>query len=95
MAKISFRKNRPPVDVPLSTPLMEALIKNGVPVASSCLGQGICSKCRIEIVSGGQNLSPETENEKELRLKNKITDSCRISCQTLVLGDITVDTTYW
>lgn len=74
---------------------MSALLAAGVPVASSCRGDGVCAKCRIRIVEGARNLGPEGDVEKFLREKFQIPKNERVSCQTLVNGDITVDTSYW
>lgn len=95
MPKISFSKNRPSFEVESGTILMRSLLDNKVPVASSCNGDGVCSKCRIQIIKGLENLSLPNETELFLRDKFNLTKDVRISCQTLVLGDITVDTTYW
>ena len=74
---------------------MEALLAQKIPVASSCLGKGVCSKCRIIIVDGAKHLSPETPLEVEIRSRNKISEGSRISCQTRILGDVVIDTPYW
>lgn len=95
MPMIRFRKNRPPIEVSPGTNLMQALLDSGIPVASSCRGDGVCAKCRIEIVEGRQNVSPETELEKFLRERHDIPRAERVSCQVSVLDDITVDTAYW
>lgn len=74
---------------------MQALIDAGVPVASSCRGDGVCAKCRVEIVEGRSNLSPEGSREAFLRERHNIPRAERVSCQVEVHGDITVDTGYW
>lgn len=74
---------------------MEALLEGGLPVASSCSGDGVCAKCKITVLAGMENLSPENEIESFLREKNNIPKNQRISCQTRVLGDVKVDTSYW
>jgi ferredoxin len=75
---------------------MASLLDGGQPVASSCHSKGVCSKCRVQIIAGMENLSPETPLEKVLRERNRIPDGFRISCQTYLLhGDVTLDTTYW
>jgi ferredoxin, 2Fe-2S len=74
---------------------MQALLEGGLPVASSCRGDGVCAKCRIEIVEGKKNLSPESELEKFLRERHSIPKDQRVSCQVQILGDITVTTSYW
>ncbi|RYZ72061.1 MAG: (2Fe-2S)-binding protein [Proteobacteria bacterium] len=103
MPKISFTKPRPSatqtggstLEVEAGTNLMEALLAAGLPVASSCRGDGVCAKCRIEIVEGAKNLSPETELETFLRERHSIPKNQRVSCQTQIQGDITVTTSYW
>lgn len=97
MPKITFiaEKNKPAIEVPVGANLMESLLQAGLPVASSCLGKGICSKCRIQIVSGLENLDRESELAQALRERNHVSNEYRISCQTLVNGDICIDTAYW
>ncbi|QLY25810.1 2Fe-2S iron-sulfur cluster-binding protein [Bdellovibrio sp. KM01] len=95
MPVISFKKNRTPLTVETGANLMEALLNGGLPVASSCSGDGVCAKCRIQIVSGAENLTVENETEKFLRETKKVASDSRISCQAQVMGDITVDASYW
>jgi ferredoxin, 2Fe-2S len=74
---------------------MQALLAAGLPVASSCGGDGVCAKCRVEIIEGGGGLSPRTNLELSLSDRHQIPANERISCQATVEGDITVDTGYW
>jgi len=74
---------------------MKSLLAAGLPVASSCDGEGVCAKCKIIIVEGKEHLTAENETEAFLKETNNIPKEMRISCQTEVLGDITVDATYW
>lgn len=74
---------------------MKVLLQAGVPVASSCRGDGVCGKCRVTVMSGGENLSPELPLEMNRRLQLKIPANERLSCQAHVFGDVTIDTTYW
>lgn len=92
---IRFKKNRPPIEVPVGAVLMRSLLDAGLPVASSCNADGVCAKCGIRIVEGMENLSKPNETEIFLKEKNNIRESFRISCQTQVLGDIVVDAGYW
>ncbi|KYG67032.1 hypothetical protein AZI86_08430 [Bdellovibrio bacteriovorus] len=96
MPRISFKKNNhAPIEVPLNTNLMKALLQADLPVASSCDGDGVCAKCKIIIVEGAENLSRENATEIFLKESNNIPPQARISCQTGVLGDIVIDATYW
>lgn len=95
MPKIRFSKNYPEIEVPVGANLMRALLDAGLPVASSCHGDGVCAKCRILVVEGLENLSRPNAVEMILRDRLKIPKHQRISCQTEVVGDIQIDTTYW
>jgi uncharacterized 2Fe-2S/4Fe-4S cluster protein (DUF4445 family) len=53
----------------------------GIDVPTSCRKQGKCKECMVEVVEGGELLSPMTE--AELHLKGKF----RLSCQTHVTGE--------
>lgn len=92
---IRFVKNHPELSVPSGAVLMDELLKAGLPVASSCHGDGICGKCRIQIISGAENLSKINAIESIVRDRLKVPREFRISCQTQVLGDITIDASYW
>lgn len=95
MPTIRFVKDFPPIEVPRGTPLMDGLLKGGRPVASSCHGDGVCAKCKIVIAQGARNLSPIQAREQMLRERLRLTPEVRVSCQAQVLGDVTVDATYW
>lgn len=95
MAQISFSKSGKTVQVPDGSNLMKAILDVGIPVASSCGGDGICSKCHVKVLSGKENLSKETQEEQELREINDIPKGERISCQCTINGDVTLDASYW
>jgi len=95
MPVIRFIKNHVALEVKSGASLMESLLAGGMPVASSCHGDGICGKCRIQIVEGASNLTAINAAEQILRERLKVAPDQRISCQTQVNGDIVVDTSYW
>lgn len=95
MAQISFVKSHQALQVEKGQNLMKALLTAEIPVASSCHGEGVCAKCRIKIISGQNNLSQPNDLELFLREKHSLAADLRISCQTQVLGDIQIDTSYW
>lgn len=92
---LTLEKTQRQLEVRPEQTLMQNLLDQSLPVASSCNGDGICGKCRIQVLSGMENLSAETELEKILREKYHLDKNERISCQTYVLGDIRIDTRYW
>ena len=95
MPSIRFVKNHPTLEVAAGSNLMQSLLAAGLPVASSCHGDGICGKCRVQVLQGAENLSQITGLEQILRDRLKVPREYRISCQTEVLGDILIDTSYW
>ncbi|MGD0155511.1 MAG: ASKHA domain-containing protein [Terracidiphilus sp.] len=52
----------------------------GIDVPTSCIKQGKCKECMVEVVEGADALSPMTEAERHLKGK------FRLSCQTYVTG---------
>ena len=95
MPRISIPQLKKEIIVPQGSFLMKALLAENIPVASSCGGDGVCGKCRLEISRGSENLSPATAEEEFLKQKLKIDGKLRISCLTQVQGDIEVRTGYW
>ena len=63
----------------------EIEIKDGGSIREACerlrvpfsCGDGICGTCRIEIIKGGENLSPLNEKEKALGGNNKKRFACQ------------------
>jgi ferredoxin len=56
----------------------------------NCGGYGQCGTCVVEIVEGMENLSPRTAVE-ERKLKKR-PENCRLACQVVVNGPVTVRT---
>lgn len=71
---------------------MTALMAAGLPVASSCDGEGICSMCRVQI---DEPLPSASELEKNTLSRNKCAADERLSCQVSVENDLSVRTKYW
>jgi ferredoxin len=71
--------------------LLNQLKKAGKKIKSSCGGCATCSDCTIIVKSGELNLTPQTF--EELRLLGNVFHITkeRLSCQTKVTGDVTLD----
>jgi ferredoxin len=71
--------------------LLNELKKAGKNIKSTCGGCASCSDCMIVVKSGEMNLSPQTF--EELRLLGNVFHITkeRLSCQTKVTGDVTLD----
>ncbi|XGB42024.1 MAG: (2Fe-2S)-binding protein [Nodosilinea sp. LVE1205-7] len=57
---------------------------------TNCGGYGQCGTCVVDVVAGAENLSPRTTVE-ERKLK-KWPSSCRLACQVIVQGSVSVVT---
>lgn len=78
------------------TILMDALLKAGLPVASSCRGDGVCTKCRLHVVPLEIGAASSITDFEQGLLDRIAADADeRISCQTEVRGPIEVDADYW
>jgi ferredoxin len=71
--------------------LLTQLKKAGKKIKSSCGGCATCSDCVVIVKSGEMNLSSQTF--EELRLLGNVFHITkeRLSCQTKVTGDVTLD----
>ena len=72
--------------------LFDAAERAGVRVPTSCVTQGKCKECVVEVTSGGDRLSAPTECEKHLDVR---TGPFRLSCQARIVeedGDVECQT---
>jgi len=67
--------------------ILDVARRAGAPIGNSCGGIGVCNRCRVQIVEGGENLTPPTRFETN--------PPERLACQAVVLGNCVVTTTYW
>ena len=75
--------------------VLDVARRAGVPLANSCGGVGVCARCRVRIVAGGENLSPPTSIELRFGAPRGFAADERMACQAVVLGECGVTTTYW
>lgn len=86
---------------PVGTPVLQAARKLGVDIDSVCGGRGICGRCKVRISTGEFaahgiqsqvcNLSPISEPEKRFALRNELSSDSRLSCHSLLQGDVVID----
>lgn len=72
--------------------LMAVLLKEKIPVASSCSGEGICGKCKL-IINGP--VYPMNPLESQTHLRNHLNQNERLSCQIEIIDDLTLTASYW
>ena len=76
----------PPFEVPVGTTLLDASEDAGVELESDCGGVAACNACRVEVLEGYDNLSPQGPEEDPFL----DADGQRLGCQAQVLGDVRV-----
>jgi len=90
MPKVTFKSDGKTVEVPAGTPLTQVAEDNGASIPFSCKA-GVCVSCLVNIVSGMENLSPPTENEKATLEGFGAKPNQRLACQVTVNGDCEVE----
>lgn len=95
MPKITIPKMKRSISVNAGANLMQGLLEQGIPVASSCRGDAVCGKCWVRVIAGIEALNNPNSEELQLREKLQLKDNQRISCQVQVFGDIQIETPYW
>ena len=79
MARIIFKNTGEETELPDGSALTECCEEAGVPFACT---EGICGTCVIEVLDGMENLSPQTEEEKDfLGVQNKERLACQCKIQ--------------
>jgi ferredoxin len=96
MANIKFVKEGKEVTAASGANLRQKAIENGVDIytfkgkLTNCGGIGQCGTCLVNITEGAEQLSERTDFEN--RKLKKRPASCRLACQTLVNGPVSVET---
>ena len=82
------------IQAPKGSNVFEVLKNEGMRIAYSCSGEGICAQCVLTI-SPAENVTPQSNMERERKKANRIKPNLRISCLCRAQGDITVQASYW
>jgi len=72
------------------TTILEAIMKANIDHIHVCGGNARCTTCRVYIMDGLSNCLPRNEQEKLLAEKLGFPDNIRLSCQTRIIGNITI-----
>src|SRR5437867_6013260 len=77
--------------VPRNTTLLDAAKELGFPLNHDCGGNASCTTCRVEVQSGGENLSEVDFDEQDLLDRENLTEAFnRLGCQAKIVGDVVV-----
>ena len=79
-----------PIVAEMGMSILEIAQKNGVELEHFCGGVCSCSTCRVEVLSGGENLSAIQQNEAHLLGEKRVAQGDRLSCQAKVKGAVHV-----
>jgi ferredoxin len=96
LATVKFTQEEKEFLVAPGANLRQKAIEHGIDIYTfkgklmNCGGYGQCGTCVVNILEGGEHLSPRTDFENR-KLKRK-PETFRLACQTLVNGSITVQT---
>ena len=74
------------VNVPAGSSLLAALHAAGHDWMHACGAKGRCTTCRLEVLSGAENLTPATEAELRYRRAGRLLPHERLTCQARLLG---------
>ncbi|MEQ1565475.1 MAG: 2Fe-2S iron-sulfur cluster-binding protein [Myxococcota bacterium] len=79
-------EGHPPARAPIGATLLEACEAAGIPMDSACGGFAACNSCRVEVLGGGDHLSPRVAEE------DPFLDGPdqRLGCQARILGDLSM-----
>lgn len=75
--------------------LLDVARRAGVPLGNSCGGIGVCSRCKVRVVAGAENLTAATSAEARFAQARGFAEDERMACQAVVRGDCEVTTSYW
>ncbi len=69
MAKIDFLPDNKIFDSESGETILQTASRNGIPHVSACGGEGNCTTCRLLVLEGIENCSPETDAELSFKRK--------------------------
>jgi len=75
--------------------ILDVARRASIPLGNSCGGVGICSRCKVRVLHGAEQLSPPTSIEIRFGTARGFAPDERMACQAVVRGDCEVTTTYW
>ena len=93
--RVTFTPLAQAADAKADETLLDVARRAGVPLGNSCGGTGVCSRCKVRVLAGAENLTPPTSVEARFAKARGFAEDERMACQAVVLGDCEVTTTYW
>ncbi len=94
-ARIRFEPSGRSVEVEAGTLLLDAARQAGLPIARACGAEGICGRCGLTVLDGGEQLPAESALETRTKQLNRVSEATRLACRVAVQGDLVVTADYW
>ena len=86
MPRVTFVDLIRSMEAPQGKTILQCALDMGILISHVCGGDGACGTCRIEIVEGADQVTEPTIDE----VVKEIEEPYRLSCQTRLIGDVTV-----
>lgn len=87
MSKITVTLNGTEFQAEEGSTVLEAATQAGVGLAHACFGNSICTTCRVNVIEGGESLSPKHIKETvSLNYHLNFDEPCRLACQAKLTG---------
>ena len=93
--EVSFQPSGRMLRVSPGTTVLEAARRAGLPMASACGADGLCGRCGVRVLRGGDALSDETPDEARVKRANRIAGELRLACRAAISGPVEVTASYW
>lgn len=74
--------------VPGGTTILQASRELGADIESPCGGSGKCGKCKVRVEEGYENLSPLTDQERQMLTPQELAGQGRLACCAEIRGDV-------
>ncbi len=91
MHKLTLRHSGEIIELNEETSILQALRDQNIYIKSSCGANGSCSDCIVKVALGEDNVTEPTFDEMQLLGNVFHITKERLSCQTKITGDITID----
>ena len=95
MPKVRIRPLDVEIEAPEGETIMAAAQRAGYYWPTTCGGEGRCTTCACEVLSGIERLSPRGRNEARVLAEERgpgiLEQPVRLACQAQVYGDVVVE----
>lgn len=79
-AEVDFPELERHVKMAVGRTLLDAVLSARLLVPNVCAGRGVCGKCRVQVTSGSENVSPITDLERMSLFEQDTQQGFRIAC---------------